>query len=354
MRPRRRVRGDGPLPAVPPPAAPDPVEPDTRPTRPRPARVPSSSAGSGAWRSGLFLLTIAAGSVRIPLAEVAGHPHSAGARAVGVGDDRPPGAAAAGADRRCWPARRSASAACRCRRCSATPSPTRSSSASAPARASASPSSSSWSGTAGTGPRRGARPGRQRRCRRGGRARRRGGDRLVLAVSRRVASPATVLIIGLMAGYAVTSVVSVLIYSGLRAVRAGPRVHRLGVRQLRGDHVGQLAVLVPVVLVGLLLALAMTKQLNALLLGDRYASSMGLTSADPAARHRGRVAARRHVTAFCGPIAFIGVAVPHSPAGSCAPPTTASSCPRRSSSARWSPSAPGSSPSCPGATGRCR
>jgi iron complex transport system permease protein len=135
---------------------------------------------------------------------------------------------------------------------------------------------------------------------------------LVLAVSRRVASPATVLIIGLMAGYATTAVVSVLVYSGFGHFDRVRAYIAWGFGSFSGTTWSQLAVLAPAVVAGLLVAAATTKQLNALLLGDRYASSMGLA----VRRVRlttilGASVLAGTVTAFCGPIAFIGVAAPH-------------------------------------------
>jgi iron complex transport system permease protein len=63
---------------------------------------------------------------------------------------------------------------------------------------------------------------------------------------------------------------------------------------------------------GVLIACATTKQLNALLLGEHYARSMGL------AVQRARLITMfgasvlgAVVTAFCGPITFLGIAVPH-------------------------------------------
>lgn len=135
---------------------------------------------------------------------------------------------------------------------------------------------------------------------------------LVLAVSRRVASPATVLIIGLMAGYATTAIVSVLVYSGFGQFERIRAYIAWGFGSFGGTTWSQLRVLVPCVLGGLMLALLLTKQLNALLLGDRYAASMGLH----VRRARLLVVLSASVlagvvTAFCGPIAFLGVAVPH-------------------------------------------
>src|SRR5690606_39459784 len=69
---------------------------------------------------------------------------------------------------------------------------------------------------------------------------------------------------------------------------------------------------IPLVILGLLLSITLTKPLNALLLGEQYAQSMGL--------HIGRSRfwiivstsiLAGCITAFCGPIAFVGIAVPH-------------------------------------------
>jgi iron complex transport system permease protein len=81
---------------------------------------------------------------------------------------------------------------------------------------------------------------------------------------------------------------------------------------LGGLDYNELKVLVIFVVAGLSLAFIMIKPLNAFLLGERYAESMGI----PIARIRiivilstGLLAGA--VTAFCGPIAFIGLAIPH-------------------------------------------
>ena len=135
---------------------------------------------------------------------------------------------------------------------------------------------------------------------------------VVLAVSRRVASAATVLIIGLMAGYATSAVVSLLLYSGLGRVERIRAYISWGFGSFSGTTWSELRVLVAATVIGLLLAAVTTKPMNALLLGDRYASSMGLH----VRRTRlvivlGASLLAGAITAFCGPIAFIGVAVPH-------------------------------------------
>ena len=135
---------------------------------------------------------------------------------------------------------------------------------------------------------------------------------VVLLVSRRVASPATVLIIGLMAGYATSAVVSVLLYSGLGQVERIRAYISWGFGSFAGTTWSELQVMSVAALLGLAIAALTTKPMNALLLGDRYAASMGLH----VARTRllvvlGASLLAGTITAFCGPIAFIGVAAPH-------------------------------------------
>jgi iron complex transport system permease protein len=75
------------------------------------------------------------------------------------------------------------------------------------------------------------------------------------------------------------------------------------------DH---LVVLAPAILLGLAVAFLSIKSLNALLMGEAYALSMGLSVRN--ARFwllGGASVLTGAVTAFCGPIAFLGVAVPH-------------------------------------------
>lgn len=135
---------------------------------------------------------------------------------------------------------------------------------------------------------------------------------VVLLVSRRVTSPATVLIVGLMIGYAVSAVVSVLVHAGLGNLERVRAFIAWGFGSFAGTTWGELAVMAPFVVVGLVAAAATVKPLNALLLGDRYAASLGIHV--PRARLATVLSASLlagTVTAFCGPIAFIGVAVPH-------------------------------------------
>ena len=135
---------------------------------------------------------------------------------------------------------------------------------------------------------------------------------LVLAVSRRVAGAATVLIIGLMIGYATQAVVTVLVSMGLQRMDSVRAYIAWGFGSFSGTSWAELQVLAAATAAGLALAVGLVKPLDALLLGDRYAASMGLR----VQRARVLVIATAAllagvVTAFCGPIAFIGVAAPH-------------------------------------------
>jgi iron complex transport system permease protein len=132
---------------------------------------------------------------------------------------------------------------------------------------------------------------------------------LVLAASRRV-STMTLLILGLMIGYGTTALVSIMMHFSI-----AERIHQY-INWTFGSFGGttwqELRVFVPVIAAGLLLAHALIKPLDALLLGEAYAQSMGL----PIKRSRALILFSTAllsgvVVAYCGPIGFIGVAVPH-------------------------------------------
>ncbi|WP_341251515.1 iron ABC transporter permease [Euzebya pacifica] len=132
----------------------------------------------------------------------------------------------------------------------------------------------------------------------------------VLTFARRIRSITSVLIIGLMAGYLAGSVVSLLLFfsdsDDFRAYLAWS----LG--SFRGVTWSELAVLVPAAVIGLLLAASTVKGLNALLLGERYAESVGVNvRAVRAAIIVSSSLLAGVITAFAGPIAFVGLAVPH-------------------------------------------
>lgn len=132
----------------------------------------------------------------------------------------------------------------------------------------------------------------------------------VLLIAGRVQSSMTLLIVGLMAGNLVSALVSLLLYFAI------PESIQAYIGWTFGSFSDvtwqQLSIMAGGVVAGLVITLALTKSLNVLLLGEGYARSLGLNI------ERTRLAVvtatallAGTVTAFCGPIGFIGIAVPH-------------------------------------------
>jgi iron complex transport system permease protein len=133
---------------------------------------------------------------------------------------------------------------------------------------------------------------------------------LIFLAALRLQDSMALLILGLMVGSLAGAVVSVLqFYSGAEKVQAY-MIWTFG--SLGGVTWPELQVVLPVVVVGLVLAQALAKPLNALLLGERYASSVGVSMGKvrPLILISTSLLAGS-ITAFCGPIAFVGLAVPH-------------------------------------------
>lgn len=133
---------------------------------------------------------------------------------------------------------------------------------------------------------------------------------LVMALSRRIKDIMVILILGMMIGSAIGAVVEILQYLSDENALKSFVVWTMG--SLGDVTATQLQLVVPVVLVGLILAVALIKPLNLLLLGENYARTMGLDIT----RSRRMIFASTTllagtVTAFCGPIGFVGLAVPH-------------------------------------------
>ena len=133
---------------------------------------------------------------------------------------------------------------------------------------------------------------------------------LVLFVSARVNDNMTILILGILFSGGAGAVVSILQYFSNESLLKSFIVWTMG--SLGSITFSQLSVVVPAVAVGLLLALLKMKDLNAFLLGETYARSLGVNI------HRSRLTIlfsasllAGTITAFCGPVAFIGIAVPH-------------------------------------------
>ena len=132
----------------------------------------------------------------------------------------------------------------------------------------------------------------------------------VLLVANKVKDTMTLLIIGLMFGSLTSALVSVLSYFS-PADQLQQYVF-WGFGSLGDLSWEKLRVFFMVFIVGLVLSISALKALNSLLLGDNYAKSMGLNLKKN--RYIIILAASLlagSITAFAGPIAFIGLAVPH-------------------------------------------
>ena len=133
---------------------------------------------------------------------------------------------------------------------------------------------------------------------------------VIVAVSRRIKDIMVILILGMMFSSGVSAIVQVLQYVSNESALKSFVIWTLGA--LGDVTYTQLALLAPVFLAGMVLAVAAVKPLNLLLLGEKYARTMGLN----VKRSRTMVFLSTtllagSVTAFCGPIGFIGLAVPH-------------------------------------------
>ena len=133
---------------------------------------------------------------------------------------------------------------------------------------------------------------------------------LIMAVSLRVRDIMTILILGVLFGGATSAIVSILQYFSHQSQLKAFVVWSMG--NLGNVTKDQLAVLSVTVIAGLILAFFCGKMLNILLLGESYAKSMGLNILfSRTAVFISTSILAGSVTAFCGPIGFIGIAVPH-------------------------------------------
>ena len=133
---------------------------------------------------------------------------------------------------------------------------------------------------------------------------------LVAVLSRRIKDIMVILILGMMCSSGIDAVVQILQYLSSEGALKSFVIWTMG--SLGDVTTAQLALLAVAVVIGLVLAVAVIKPLNLLLLGEQYARTMGLNI------HRTRrlvflstTLLAGTVTAFCGPVGFIGLAVPH-------------------------------------------
>ena len=133
---------------------------------------------------------------------------------------------------------------------------------------------------------------------------------IVMAVSRRIKDIMVILILGMMFGSGVSSMVEILQYLSSEAALKSFVIWTMG--SLGDVTGGNLALMLPVITAGLVLSIAVIKPLNLLLLGENYARTMGLNvQRTRTLLFLSTVLLAGTVTAFCGPVGFIGLAVPH-------------------------------------------
>lgn len=133
---------------------------------------------------------------------------------------------------------------------------------------------------------------------------------IVMTVSRRIKDIMVILILGMMFGSGISSIVEILQYLSSEAALKSFVIWTMG--SLGDVTGGNLALMLPVVAAGLVLSIAAIKPLNLLLLGENYARTMGLNvQRTRTLLFLSTVLLAGTVTAFCGPVGFIGLAVPH-------------------------------------------
>ena len=133
---------------------------------------------------------------------------------------------------------------------------------------------------------------------------------IIFLFSMVVRSNVMLLIIGIMIGYLSSSGISLLNFF---ATEEGVRSYMVwGMGSFGGVSLSQLPLFTTIVIIGLIGSCLLIKPLNALLLGERYAENLGINTI----RVRNLLLIVTGLltaitTAFCGPVSFIGLAVPH-------------------------------------------
>ena len=133
---------------------------------------------------------------------------------------------------------------------------------------------------------------------------------MVATVSKRIKDIMVILILGIMIDSGVSAVVQILQYLSNEEALKSFVIWTMG--SLGDVTSSQLALVAPAIVAGLVIAISVIKPMNLLLLGESYARTMGLNIS----RTRSLILLSTTllagtVTAFCGPIGFIGLAIPH-------------------------------------------
>ncbi len=132
----------------------------------------------------------------------------------------------------------------------------------------------------------------------------------VLGIANKVKSSTSLLIVGLMIGAATSSIVSVLQFMSGADQQQSFLIWTFG--SVGGLNWNEIAILAIILGLGALGTILSIKSLNAWLLGDHYAANLGINLKSAKTRMIITTCLMTGATtAFCGPIAFVGIAVPH-------------------------------------------
>lgn len=133
---------------------------------------------------------------------------------------------------------------------------------------------------------------------------------VISIVGHRIKDIMVILILGMMFSSGVSAVVQILQYLSREDALKAFVIWTMG--SLGDVTWGRMAVLAPAVIIGLVLSVATVKPLNLLLFGEEYAETMGLNiRLSRSLLFLSTTLLAGTVTAFCGPIGFIGMALPH-------------------------------------------
>jgi iron complex transport system permease protein len=133
---------------------------------------------------------------------------------------------------------------------------------------------------------------------------------LIMSISSRVRDIMTILIIGIMLASGISAIVTIMQYFSAESMLKAYVIWTMGsLGNLTSDQLNALLICISA---GILLSIASAKMLNAISIGENYATSIGLNvKLSRLVIFASTSILAGSVTAFCGPIGFIGIAVPH-------------------------------------------
>ncbi len=133
---------------------------------------------------------------------------------------------------------------------------------------------------------------------------------LILFISKKIKNVLTILIFGVLFGYLVSSIVNILQYFASNNTLKSFFIWTMG--SLGNTSLQDTLIFGIIVFIGLLISIILSKRLNLLMLGDDYAKTSGVNVKNTRTLlFISTSLLAGSVVAFCGPIGFIGITVPH-------------------------------------------